>query len=99
MQQRVAGSQATRGCSRRNASAPGGSKLPMFEPRNSASVRPLGARARHRVDQAALVGRLVRRDDEIGVERRQRARGEIERRGRDVDQMHGQAARRRACRG
>ena len=46
-QQRVARRAAPRGSSRRNASAPGGSKLPMFEPRNS-DQRAAGAAAARR---------------------------------------------------
>ena len=66
----------------------GRSKLPMFEPRNSTSVRPstpaLGARPR----SGRFVGRLVTAHDVDVLERRQSAQpAPVERRRRDIDQM------------
>ena len=63
------GSSAAR-MPRRNASAPGRSKLPMLEPRKSTSVR--GRRARAISAQSAFVRRLVRHDLDV-VQRRQRS--------------------------
>ena len=83
---------------RRNASAPGGSKLPMFEPRNSTSVRPRAAPLGDGLGEARFVRRLVRHDVDVvrRVQRGERAAGQVERRRRDVDRGARSAGVRRA---